>query len=540
MSKHFAWYPSGEGSDQVIPWNAKYSFPSQANKASKITPRIPPKNGATFLPGNVIRLEFPAQGYVNPVNTTLEFDVTLFGYSDDANAQIRFQNNIQSIFNRVRILYGSTPLEDIINYNQIIRNLTEWTCTNATNSLDQTTISDGIGGYAPGFDTSTPIKQGLVNIRQKYIQGLDGSVNTTAASLNAANGFGSVPNTFKPYGMTGSACTRRYQVNLGTGLFTQDKLIPTKFMASQFAIEITLEQPAGCIFATPSKSSGSGTEPTYAVTNVNLIPEVIEFDSSYDLSIMQGLANGGVPLKYATWHTYIFNVGGVSNANLQVQERSRSVKALFGCQRRSPMTITTDSGATFFDTATDPSCMQSYQYRIGGRYFPAAPVQLAINLGTAVGNGGVEAFIELQKALNVVGDYRLSTSCNSTRWAQPPYTTSAVALVGASNLNEFDYNGLITSYNTVGAPNLGYVTIPRSTAGNSFCGNIGSACFTSAIDLETSSGIEISGLNAEEQSDITFMATWTARQSDNFVYEIYAYVDQMIILRENNMLEVIQ
>jgi hypothetical protein len=34
----------------------------QANKAIKMTPRIPPKNQGTFSPGNVIRLEFPAQG----------------------------------------------------------------------------------------------------------------------------------------------------------------------------------------------------------------------------------------------------------------------------------------------------------------------------------------------------------------------------------------------------------------------------------------------------------------------------------------------
>lgn len=60
MSQHYKWYPSEE--DVVVPFNARYSFPSQANKAVKITPRIPPKNGAIFSPGNVIRLEFPAQG----------------------------------------------------------------------------------------------------------------------------------------------------------------------------------------------------------------------------------------------------------------------------------------------------------------------------------------------------------------------------------------------------------------------------------------------------------------------------------------------
>jgi hypothetical protein len=60
MSSHFRWYPSE--SEVIVPFNARYSFPSQANKAVKMTPRIPPKNGGTFNPGSVIRLEFPAQG----------------------------------------------------------------------------------------------------------------------------------------------------------------------------------------------------------------------------------------------------------------------------------------------------------------------------------------------------------------------------------------------------------------------------------------------------------------------------------------------
>lgn len=60
MSAHFKWYPSSE--EVIVPWNARYAFPSQANKSVKTTPRIPPKNGAVFSPGQVIRLEFPAQG----------------------------------------------------------------------------------------------------------------------------------------------------------------------------------------------------------------------------------------------------------------------------------------------------------------------------------------------------------------------------------------------------------------------------------------------------------------------------------------------
>ncbi len=573
MSRHFQWYPSGEGSDETIPWNAKYAFPSQTNKCVKSTPRIPPKNGAVFGPGNVIRVEFPAQGYVNAVNTTLEFDVTLMGWSGDANQITRFQNNIQSIFSRVRVLYGSTPLEDIINYNVIVRSLTEWTATNGTGSMDQTSIADGIGGWVAGHAASG--EPGMINVRQHYIQGIDGT-NSTAADIpfGMSDGSGPVPNKIAGDGVDPGSnpyyCSRRYQINLATGLFTQDKLIPTKFMASQFAVELTLAQPKECIYSQVSRADAvdgavavipatdpvtyyaafaKGTPPTYKVSNINLIPEILEFDASYDQGLMTGLANGGVPIKFATWHTYIFNIGGSSTANLQIQERSRSVKALFGVQRRNPPEYHYDSGATFFDSSNTAtvSCMQSYQYRIGARYFPASPVQLATSVGAKSSNGGAEAFIELQKALNCVGDYRLSTSSNPLRWGLSS-AVGDITLTGdlrdadqRTNLSEMDYDTSITHFdNTNGRPLHRQITRSHPNTGYTFCGNTGSSCFVSAIDLETSSGVEISGLNAEEQSDISFIATWGGSQRTDFVFEVYTYVDQMIILKENNMLEVIQ
>lgn len=82
--------------------------------------------------------------------------------------------------------------------------------------------------------------------------------------------------------------TRRYQVQLALGLMTQEKLIPTKYMASQLAIELTLETVANCVFADYLQSAGApgfgytpglASQITYAVSNVNLIPEILEFDA---------------------------------------------------------------------------------------------------------------------------------------------------------------------------------------------------------------------------------------------------------------------
>jgi hypothetical protein len=529
MASHFKWYPAAE--DVVVPWNARYSYPSQANKAQKMTPRLPPKNGAIFNPGTVIRLEFPAQGYVNPLNTTLEFDVELIG-DGTALQNLRIQNNIQSLFSRVRLLYGATPIEDIINYNQIVRSLTEWTGTNQMNSADQTTIADGVGGTFAAGGT-------LSNTRAILIQGIVSSTGPVVS--NTPNSYNGVPR-------------RRYQINLALGMFTQDKLIPTKFMASQLAIEITLENAVACLYS-PFVALAATTFPSYVVKNVNLLPEILEFDASYDQMFLKGLQDGGVPIKFSSWHTFLFNAG-TSNVNLLVQERSRSVKALFVMQRRVPPSFQTDSGATFFVTNTDSTTpgattltggtLQNFQFRIGGRYYPAAPIQCSVDTGSAITNGAAEAYIELAKALNIVGDYRLSSSCNVLRWGIAPNSLSGGNGVGTalstqliSNLMEFDYDAVFGGYDTVGGN--GNIKANRAfTAATGNGGNIGSNCFAMAISLETTNGVEISGLNAEEQSDIAVIAQWSVAQASNFSLEVYSYYDAMIILKENNVLELIQ
>lgn len=545
MSSHFKWYPSSE--EVVVPWNARYSFPSQANKAVKITPRIPPKSGASFSPGQVIRLEFPAQGYVNPLNTTLEFDVTLYGFATATDQIVRFQNNIQSIFSRVRLLYGATPLEDMINYNVIVRSLTEWTATNQHMTMDQTSIAEGIGGVTIAADSTTTPYFGVVNTRNKYIHGISDISVASAANFTGGTSFGGVPQSVDvPSGITGNGSvgvTRRYQINFALGLFTQDKLIPTKFMASQLAIELTLEQPNACIFANPQATTAITGSPTYGVGNVNLIPEILEFDASYDSMFLAGLRDGGVPLKFSSWHTFTFSSGTASNINLLVQERSRSVKALFAVQRRQQPTFFTDSHATLFDTsANGASSLQNYQFRIGGRYFPAAPVQCSSNVGSGTSNGASEAYLELQKALNIVGDYRLSTSCNTSKWGLQNH---------AGLLQEYDY---MTSLRAVADTGVTSVATVESKI-NAFSGDLGSQCFAMAIDLETSNGVEISGLNAEEQSDIALIANWKSGQQSGATttlngnvitggvptaLEVYSYYDAMIVLRENNVLELIQ
>lgn len=272
---------------------------------------------------------------------------------------------------------------------------------------------------------------------------------------------------------------------------------------------------------------------------------------------LQGLRTDGVPLKFSSWHTFIFSSGSAQNVNLLVQERSRSVKALFAVQRRPTTSFGFDSGAMFFDTSNGGAqggTLQNYQWRIGGRYFPGAPVQTSAN-GSRYSNGAAEAYVELSKALNIVGDYRLSTNVNAKTWAIPPGSTPSfsqpypAAGVGGVLL-EYDYQYSVEYLGGDNALRMFLIESPQIGAGgttrNFFCGTVGSANFAMAINLEISNGIEISGLNAEEQSDIALLAQWYGPQVLGSIQpgpsnlEVYSFYDAMIVLRENNVLELIQ
>ena len=466
----------------------------------------------------MVRLEFPAQGYVNVRNTTLEFDVTLYAPATP-QGQTRFQNDIQSIFSRLRILYGGTPLEDIIDYHYVRRMMTEWTGTNQNGLMDQSSIANGIGGQMIQTDGGGTVS-GHVNVRQKMIHGYSGAppvatstpvVVATPADFTAGLQFDGVgDNTQNPAGVIGlTPVTRRYCVQLGAGLLNQDKLIPTKWMASQFAIELTLANAADCIYSPSAVPFGGNTitpvtPPTYAVSNVNLIPEILQFDPSYDEAFLQGLKSGGVPIKFASWHRYGFVTSG-TNVSLNIQEKSRSVKSIYTVQKRASSNFASDSGACFFDTfQTGASTLQTYQYRVGGRYFPGAPVECSPS-GSARSNGAAEAFSELEKALGTMGDARLSRPVCALTWGLQSGVpgTDLTELNFASGFHEYDYKYDLAKFGTNGVPTLVEqeckMDVLGSASYSTFCGTIPSQAFAMAINLETTNGSEVSGLNAEEQ-----------------------------------------
>lgn len=554
MSSHFAVYPTSTPSK--TPWKAQYEFPSYANKAVKIVPRIPPKNGSDFIPGNTIRLEFPAQGYVDPSNLTLSFDlkIMLKGTTTDINSNwsLRVQNNVLSTITRIRLLYGATPFEDLIDANQIVRNLTDWTTSNGGVD-DQTSVALGIGGVTNIANTEDIWTLGNSRLfSHGIIHGLNGATN---------NGFNPLIVGTKVFPAGDASATdpfaiRRYQVQLPLGLFNQGKVIPVKWMASQLAVELTLAQPAQCLIFNPllhcdplSVSVAATGTPTFSIHNVVMIPEILEYDLSHDEQFLLGLQNGGVPIKISSWHTFTSQQGKQSQNNVAISEKSRYLKAIFAVVRPAIESVLDDSGATFGPlpgTTDTPITIDSYQFRIGGRYFPAAPVICSGWQSNAnFINGACEAYTELQKCLKTLGDARLSTSVNARNWGMqavpvipsirhPGYVQG---VNGPSNIVTADY---LYNWRPNLRSNFGPVGASLSSAPIGGACGLSSGVFCMSTNLETTASGEISGLNAQEQSDITLTIKYSGATNTEMMIQVFTYYDAILNLRENNAVELIE
>jgi hypothetical protein len=503
MTSHYKYYSEAP---EIVPFTASYPAPSQAIKSYQTTVKIPPKNANVFNPGDKIRIEFPPSGYLNARETYLQFDVTVTASTTTMNT-VRFQQGIQSIFDRITTLYGGLPLEDTMEQGGIARILLE-TGVGRSWSESSGPICEGVSitmvDHEPILANSATVGEivpqsgiasgNIIVSGEQTLQDLAGALAPTVSGTTVTSAAG-VQNT------------RRYCVLPNSGVLSTEKNWPLQWLASQVAVEFYLAPAAKCMVV--DQISGQTAAPTYQITNVNMVCNLLTFSDAYDQAFEMAL-NGpsGVPIKFNAFGYYTLNLTGSSNT-LQVQTRHRSIKSVFAVMRDQSYTFLTDSGLFFFDaglasagSGTAGSTVSQYQWRIGGRYYPSQPVDCRY--------GAAEAYMELQKALNTLGDYSVGTRISHRHWSTyGQYTVAAGpgAITGSSQT----------------------VTTANGNAGNKFI---------MAVELETSNGYEVSGINGEEQSDIALMVTLNgapiAKRCD-----VYVHYDALAICRAGNVMELI-
>lgn len=540
MSSNLRYAPTLD--DVVIPWNAQYEFPSAANKALKVSPRITPQTGqSNVLPGNTIQFNFPAQGYIDPRKTTISFDFYLKGFdtyefdqvpSKDQSSYCYLQNNVASVFEDVQLKYGSYVIESVQENGYLQRQLSEFTGY-STQDNDQFNVAKGISGISQQYVQDlgfVAVNNRLESHGLHYFGAKDGSLITNKPSRIAPT-----------YVNIGGAhyAVKRYQIDLPFGLFQQGKLIPVKYMASQLSIHLKVTTPEKIIIANKSSNYNepliddhSGT-PSFFLSNVTLHPEILEFDSTYDSYFVSSLESGGVPIQLPTFKSYTFPCNS-SNLQLAIPEKSRFVKAIFAFVKASTGFIGTDYGASFGDLLGG-NTIESYQVRVGGRYFPASPCQITTISGQNTGSS--EPLTELMKALHSLNDGNLSNAITTGRWNCPLESVASPIAPGypyspALADGKVDYNRSTTSSGTVDVSDPVY--FPNS------CSPRLSGLFCMAVSLETSNGSELSGLNAEEQSDIVFNIKWKAAPPPDLQVIVYTLVDKIMVIKENNNVDIIE
>ncbi len=579
--------------NNVVPWQANYTFPSQATKVQKQTVKLPPKNGMTFVDSNVIRIEFPSDMYLNALNSLLLFDVVLTanrptveltgtfgvgttsqkllfditagniatdGYFEgyilydpatrreylvdthtSAQLLIAGANNIDvpflgstkliaypghrlqkggghQLFKRLKIIYGGMPLEDIQEYARLSRFLLEVGCSESVLGTGGA-ILDGTYG---SIENNAEHNRSLLELGSARRGGLAESYirNTTTSG-------------------TTSTTTRSFALNLFSGLMASKKLIPLKWMSAQFVIELTLAPGAECLLQNNTDHTVS-----YQVQNVNYLAELLEFDAMYDAGFFMGLKDhvdpetgvpqkGGVPLKFSSWHHHTFPIAGATQV-CQIHERSRSIKSAFAMVCNQQASVMYDHHQFFYDAArkyiTNTSAdataysasqteykvdatkfalhdttdlqapIEEFQWRIGGKYHPAQPVLCT--------KGAPEAYIELLKAVDALGDYTYQNTITPRTWA---------VSLPANALSSLRKN--------------------QTNDGSKFI----MACEFEHSDVYPDT---ISGINAEEQSDLqlTIKLGGTGGGLGSSLskrVDVFVQYDSLIIIRDMNIVDLV-
>lgn len=589
---------------EIVPWQAQYQYPSQSNKVRKQTVKLVPKNGSTFSQNLITRFELPADGYCNMLNTSLSFDVTTtlnaftIGADDGSHhtalSALPFlslpRGGAHNYIKRLRIMYGSLVLEDIQEYKTLVRILTE-VGVNTSYQAASGSILEGhsTGSMRPAQNpfqvlgdnngisttdlTSDDNTNPISTLNTVASQQIGGRIGISVAGASAGTGYPASTSAaqscqplFIDQGTTGGvttnqSVTRTFNIQLLSGLLTSKKLLPLKWMASQLAIEITWAPTIEAI------CTNMATLPTISFGNLNLITELLEFDSSYDLAFFEGLNQPtGVPLKFSSWHYHQFGVGG-TNLTYQIHERSRSVKAAFAVIRQLTSSATVDADM-FFHNLNDrinpvTSVTPTSGTAVSLGYYVSPETSSSTGTG-AYGSGFIRGTVIVNASLTNTSLSTNTTVLNSLAPIQqyqwriggqyyPAQPVRVAGSLGQNSINaltrgEEAYAELMKAIKALGDPivsggiNFWNYTI---TGTNGYNGEGSKFIMANSFETPGLGSDSINGINAEEQSDLALYIQ--SNQGGSIIttsdgakkLEVFVNYDNLLLIRSGNVVDLV-
>jgi hypothetical protein len=361
----------------MLPKTLQYMNKVESSVARQYVSSCPPENGTSgYGPNSKCRINIPTTPNTVLVasESFLKFDiggVTVGGVN--ASPWIRLDKcGAHGCIQRVRVVHGSTEIQDLDNYGAIVGEMM---------ALQQT--SDGFSGKqnilcgtAPGSfvnGTSTEVLMTTVGERLNQTYATN-AINTT------------VPN-------------RTYALNLMSyvGSLCGNKYIPLfDMVSSPLSLEITFVSSL-LKFLNVAVALANNN---FTISNVEFIGTFIELSDEAIQSIRN--SQGGQPLQYViqnysniTYSTTLYN-GSATSINIPVSARYASLKSLFCIPRRYA-----DGLETYFPYSSTHFNINQWRVRIGSLLLPSkAPNSIA------------EHYAELLKAIGSLSDLNHEPSIN--------------------------------------------------------------------------------------------------------------------------------
>jgi len=395
---------------------------------------ITPKYGGLFKAGELIRIELPAQRYIDPSGIYLSFESELFAgagnswstttfgaglaetsgipyldedrlYTHSANCgkTVRFKPGIQCIFERVKVLINSTVVEDIQDYPDLYRFMLESTTSPEWRRAD--------GAEQEGFYDPKDVRQ-TIDVSNHHSTPVTTGIKDYAAT-------------------TYTSKKHVYTVKPMVGLLAIGKVLPAKYMgnitfefylaenqeclwstcsaaitakvygtAASAAIDVIAAGPAigsSAYYSMPDEHAATSEFNHMAVANVasgtptqSLGHVVVDFPNAYyqiskvemhvpfldvledfDSAMMSKIESSGLDLHFSTFREHVRTITAADGRQtMQFTERAESVKGGFILMR-----LSNDIRDIRSDTVFVSMNVSDYQWKVGSEYHPPQKVE---------------------------------------------------------------------------------------------------------------------------------------------------------------------
>jgi len=389
----------------MLPNNLQYMNKVESAPARQYTSTVQPLNGTgDYKPNSkcIINIPTSPNTVLVPSESYLRFKLGGITNGGALNASIRLDKcGAHGIFQRCRVTHGSTLIEDIDNYGNLVGLMM---------ALQQTT--DSFGGkmnILAGTTSSMGLNSGeaicqTVGERLGANVAIDAVVPDRVYGINLMSYLGSLGGSqYIPlFEMTSAPLTLELQL--------VDSAL--KFLCSRAALNVALQNPANY----------------FKISDVEFVGTFIEL-SDESINIIRA-SQGGQPLQYVIQQyanvpgNDTLPTGAPKSISLPVSAKYASLKSLF-------CTIRANSGGAVsqYPYSSEHFNLQNWRVRIGSQILPAKQP-----------NSIPEHYAELLKAIGSLSDINHEPSINMLNYnvAIPvPSTEAAVGITTTSKSNCF-------------------------------------------------------------------------------------------------------